>query len=159
MCIRDRSAPIPVLNRNQGNIASAHADLIRTRQELVQTTNNLLSQLAENFSRYETSRVVSTSYRTDIVPDQVRVYRGIYDRFLVDGQSVDFAQVVVSQQTLAQVVDGYVLSLTNEWTALVDMAQLLQVTDLQTMDGAAVSATPASGAKGNAAALPLPDAR
>ncbi|MFO0179385.1 MAG: TolC family protein, partial [Planctomyces sp.] len=139
------SAPIPVLNRNQGNIASAHADLIRTRQELVQTTNNLLSQLAENFSRYETSRVVSTSYRTDIVPDQVRVYRGIYDRFLVDGQSVDFAQVVVSQQTLAQVVDGYVLSLTNEWTALVDMAELLQVTDLQTMDGAAVSAVPASG--------------
>lgn len=87
------------------------------------------------------------------------VYRGIYDRFLVDGQSVDFAQVVVSQQTLAQVVDGYVLSLTNEWTALVDMAQLLQVTDLQTMDGAAVSAVPASGPKGNAAALPLPDAR
>jgi cobalt-zinc-cadmium efflux system outer membrane protein len=153
------SAPIPVLNRNQGNIASAHADLIRTRQELVQTTNNLLSQLADNFSRYETSRVVSTSYRTDIVPDQVRVYRGIYDRFLVDGQSVDFAQVVVSQQTLAQVVDGYVLSLTNEWTALVDMAQLLQVTDLQTMDGAAAPAMPASGPQENAAALPLPDPR
>jgi outer membrane protein, heavy metal efflux system len=153
------SAPIPVLNRNQGNIASAHADLIRTRQELVQTTNNLLSQLADNFSRYETSRVVSTSYRTDIVPDQVRVYRGIYDRFLVDGQSVDFAQVVVSQQTLAQVVDGYVLSLTNEWTALVDMAQLLQVTDLQTMDGAAAPSIPASGPQENAAALPLPDPR
>jgi len=149
------SAPVPVLNRNQGNIASAHADLIRTRQELVQTTNNLLSQLADNFSRYETSRVVSVSYRTDIVPDQVRVYRGIYDRFLVDGQSVDFAQVVVSQQTLAQVVDGYVLSLTNEWNALVDVAQLLQVSDLQTMDGAATPAVP----DGNAAALPLPDAR
>ena len=153
------SAPVPVLNRNQGNIASAHADLIRARQDMVQVNNNLLSQLADNFSRYETSRVVSISYRTDIVPDQVRVYRGIYDRFLVDGQSVDFAQVVVSQQTLAQVVDSYVLSLSNEWNSLVDVAQLLQVTDLQTMDGAAVSSSPPAAPPADSAALPLPDVR
>ena len=153
------SAPVPVLNRNQGNIASAHADLIRARQDMVQVNNNLLSQLADNFSRYETSRVVSISYRTDIVPDQVRVYRGIYDRFLVDGQSVDFAQVVVSQQTLAQVVDSYVVSLSNEWNSLVDVAQLLQVTDLQTMDGAAVSSSPPAAPPADSAALPLPDVR
>lgn len=153
------SAPVPVLNRNQGNIASAHADLIRARQDMVQVNNNLLSQLADNFSRYETSRVVSISYRTDIVPDQVRVYRGIYDRFLVDGQSVDFAQVVVSQQTLAQVVDSYVVSLSNEWNSLVDVAQLLQVTDLQTMDGAAVCSSPPAAPPADSAALPLPDVR
>ncbi len=153
------SAPVPVLNRNQGNIASAHADLIRARQDMVQVNNNLLSQLADNFSRYETSRVVSISYRTDIVPDQVRVYRGIYDRFLVDGQSVDFAQVVVSQQTLAQVVDSYVVSLSNEWNSLVDVAQLLQVTDLQTMDGAAVSSSLPAAPPADSAALPLPDVR
>jgi len=153
------SAPVPVLNRNQGNIASAHADLIRARQDMVQVNNNLLSQLADNFSRYETSRVVSISYRTDIVPDQVRVYRGIYDRFLVDGQSVDFAQVVVSQQTLAQVVDSYVLSLSNEWNSLVDVAQLLQVTDLQTMDVARARSSPPAAPPADSAALPLPDVR
>ena len=90
---------------------------------------------------------------------QVRVYRGIYDRFLVDGQSVDFAQVVVSQQTLAQVVDSYVVSLSNEWNSLVDVAQLLQVTDLQTMDGAAVSSSPPAAPPADSAALPLPDVR
>lgn len=132
------SAPVPVFDRNQGNITSAHAELVRARQDLTDTNNTLMSQLAENFNRYETSRTISESYRTDLVPDQVRVYRGVYDRFLIDGQSVDFAQVVVAQQTLGQVVTSYMQSLTDAWMATVDLAELLQVDDLLTMDGHAV---------------------
>lgn len=132
------SAPVPVFNRNQGNITSAHAELVRSRQDLTDTNNNLMSTLAETFNRYETSRTISESYRTDLVPDQVRVYRGVYDRFLIDGQSVDFAQVVVAQQTLGQVVTNYMQSLTDAWMATVDIAELLQVDDLLTMDGNAV---------------------
>ncbi len=60
------------------------------------------------------------------------------DRFLIDGQSVDFAQVVVAQQTLGQVVTNYMQSLTDAWMATVDLAELLQVDDLLTMDGHAV---------------------
>lgn len=129
------SAPVPVFDRNQGNITSAHAELVRARQDLTDTNNTLMSSLAENFNRYETSRTISESYRTDLVPDQVRVYRGVYDRFLIDGQSVDFAQVVVAQQTLGQVVTSYMQSLTDAWMATVDLAELLQVDDLLTMDG------------------------
>ncbi len=132
------SAPVPVFNRNQGNITSAHAELVRARQDLTDTNNTLMFSLAENFNRYETSRTISESYRTDLVPDQVRVYRGVYDRFLIDGQSVDFAQVVVAQQTLGQVVTNYMQSLTDAWMATVDLAELLQVDDLLTMDGHAV---------------------
>ncbi len=132
------SAPVPVFNRNQGNITSAHAELVRARQDLTDTNNTLMSSLADNFNRYETSRTISESYRTDLVPDQVRVYRGVYDRFLIDGQSVDFAQVVVAQQTLGQVVTNYMQSLTDAWMATVDLGELLQVDDLLTMDGHAV---------------------
>lgn len=133
------TTPVPVFNRNQGNITSAHAELIKARQDYADTTNRLMSQLAETFNRYETSRVISESYRKDLVPDQVRVYRGVYDRFLIDGQSVDFAQVVISQQTLGQVVSSYVASLQSEWLATVDLAETLQVDDLMTMDGSANS--------------------
>jgi cobalt-zinc-cadmium efflux system outer membrane protein len=149
------TTPVPVFNRNQGNITSAHAELIKARQDYADTTNRLMSQLAESFNRYETSRVISESYRKDLVPDQVRVYRGVYDRFLIDGQSVDFAQVVISQQTLGQVVSSYVGSLQSEWLATVDLAETLQVDDLMTMDGSAsseetmTSSLPAEG-------LPLP---
>jgi len=129
------SAPVPVFNRNQGNITSAHAELVRARQNLNDTNNTLMSKLAETYNRYATSRTISESYRTDLLPDQVRVYRGVYDRFLIDGESVDFAQVVLSQQTLAQIVTSYMQSLSESWMATVDLAELLQVNDLMTMDG------------------------
>ncbi len=131
------SGPVPVLNRNQGNIVSAHADLIRAEQDLTNTNNALMSSLADTYSRYSSSRTISESYRTDLLPDQVRVYRGVYDRFLIDGESIDFAQVVVAQQTLASVVSNYLQSLNDVWNATVDMAELLQVNDLMTMDGMA----------------------
>jgi cobalt-zinc-cadmium efflux system outer membrane protein len=133
------SAPVPAFNRNQGNITSAHAELVRARQNLTETNNTLMSQLAENYNRYATSRTISESYRTDLLPDQVRVYRGVYDRFLIDGESIDFAQVVVAQQTLTQVVTSYLQSLSDSWMATVDLAELLQVDDLMTMDGMAVA--------------------
>lgn len=135
------SAPVPVFNRNQGNIATAHAGLIRARQDLNDVNNTLMSQLAETYNQYATSRVISESYRTDVLPDQVRVYRGVYDRFLIDGQSIDFAQVIVAQQTLAQVISSYLQSLSDSWSATVDLAELLQVDDLMTMDGMAVTGT------------------
>ena len=133
------SAPVPAFNRNQGNITSAHAELVRARQNLNDTNNTLMSQLAENYNRYATSRTISESYRTDLLPDQVRVYRGVYDRFLIDGESIDFAQVVVAQQTLTQVVTSYLQSLSDSWMATVDLAELLQVDDLMTMDGMAMT--------------------
>jgi cobalt-zinc-cadmium efflux system outer membrane protein len=132
------SAPVPVFNRNQGNIASAHADLVRAEQNLNDTNNTLMSSLADTYSRFTSSRTISESYRTELLPDQVRVYRGVYDRFLIDGESIDFAQVVVAQQTLGTVVTSYLQSLNDVWTATVDLAELLQVDDLMTMDGVAI---------------------
>ena len=132
------SAPVPVFNRNQGKIASAHADLVRAEQNLNDTNNTLMSRLADTYSRFTSSRTISESYRTELLPDQVRVYRGVYDRFLIDGESIDFAQVVVAQQSLATVVTSYLQSLNDVWMATVDLAELLQVDDLMTMDGVAV---------------------
>lgn len=133
------SAPVPAFNRNQGNITTAHAELVRARQNLTEANNTLMSQLAENYNRYATSRTISESYRIELLPDQVRVYRGVYDRFLIDGESIDFAQVVVAQQTLTQVVTSYLQSLSDSWMATVDLAELLQVDDLMTMDGMATT--------------------
>lgn len=118
-------------------MAPAHAGLIRAQQNLIATSNGLMSSLGDTFSRYSSTRTISASYRTDLLPDQVRVYRGVYDRFRLDGQSIDFAQVVVAQQTLASVVSNYLQSLNDAWMATVDLAELLQINDLMTMDGIA----------------------
>ncbi|MCA9037709.1 MAG: TolC family protein [Planctomycetaceae bacterium] len=131
------SVPVPVFNKNQGNIATAHGQLVRANNDLSQTQNDLLSRLAEIHARRSSARVIVDSYRKDLLPDQVRVYRGVYERFRLDGGSIDFSQLVVAQQTLSQVVTSYLQALMEQWDATVDIAEIMQVDDMVTMDGLA----------------------
>ena len=133
--------PVPIFNRNEGNISAAHAELVRANQDWYAARNELTSSLAEAYNRYATNKVVADSYRSDILQDQVRVYRGVYQQFLAAGDSSDFAQVVVAQQTLAAAINQYLDSLRQEWQATVDLAELLQVEDLFTMEELVGSAT------------------
>lgn len=133
------SSEFPVFNRNQGNIRVAHAGLMRAKEEYAAVQNRLLSELAERYGRYETGRLVSASYRRDVVPDQVRAYRGVYNNFLIDGRTVDFTGVINAQQTLGNVVNDYISSLEAEWMSAVELAETLQVEDLMTMDGHATA--------------------
>jgi cobalt-zinc-cadmium efflux system outer membrane protein len=130
--------PLPVFNRNQGNISAANAELIRAQHNWVSTRNELTAQLAEAYARYATARELAATYRSDIVPSQVQTYRGIYTQFRAVGGNSDFAEVIVSQQTLAQVLGEYLNTLAGEWDSAVDVAELLQVDDMYTMDGIAM---------------------
>lgn len=136
------SVPVPVFNRNQGNISTAHAQLVRANQDLADVRNNLMAGLATANARLASSRVIASSYRSDLLPDQVRAYRGVYERFRVDGEDVDFSQLVVSQQSLGQVVSSYLTALSEQWSSTVDVAELLQIDDLVTMDGLGTTAVP-----------------
>ena len=135
--------PVPIYDRNEGNITSAHAKVTRAQQDLIDKRNSLQSTLAEIYCRYSSNVTIASSYRTEILQDQVRVYRGVYDRFREAGDSVDFAQVVVAQQTLSQAVVSYLDVLGEQWDATIDLAEILQVDDLFTMGvGAEVVAVP-----------------
>ncbi|MBL8814997.1 MAG: TolC family protein [Planctomyces sp.] len=132
------SVPVPVFDRNQGNISAAHAQLVRANQNLSETQNSLLGSLADIHARRSSSLVIVNSYRSDLLPDQVRVYRGVYDRFRAEGDGIDFSQVVVAQQTLAQVVTSYLNELQTQWDSTVELAALLQIDDFMTFDGLAL---------------------
>lgn len=122
--------PLPVFDRNQGNIAAARSELNRAQENLISQRNQLVAQLSEAYGRLATNSEIVMTYRSDILADQVRVYRGVYERFRGAGDSLEFSQVVVAQQTLSQVITSYLQAMTDQWTALVDVAELLQVDDL-----------------------------
>ena len=63
------SMPVPVFNRNQGNINHAHADIREAHQEVARTHLALRDSLAEAFLRYETARAQVETLRDDILPD------------------------------------------------------------------------------------------
>lgn len=113
-------ATIPLWDRNRGNILSAEAALCRARQECRRLRNELVGNLAEAFARYESNRALVEYHRTGIVPDQIRTYRGIYQRYEVAPESVTFGDLVSVQQSLAQVINTYVQALSDQWQATVD---------------------------------------
>ncbi|MEZ5944178.1 MAG: TolC family protein [Planctomycetaceae bacterium] len=135
------SLPVPLFNKNEGNISAAYADVVKANQTWFQTRNDLVATLAEAYNRYSTSRSIAASYRDGILKDQVNAYRGASDHFRAAGVASDFAEVVVAQQSLSAAISEYLQSLQDQWLATVDLAEVLQVDDFYAMESQVGSAT------------------
>src|SRR5262249_59320906 len=61
---------------------------------------------------------------------QVRAYRGVYERHDKEPDRVSFGDIINAQQILANTITTYVSVLGGAWTAAVDVAGLLQTSDL-----------------------------
>lgn len=121
---------VPVWNRNQGNRIAARADLIRSVQVVTDTQNQLIAKLAPMYGNYKSNRQLAQSFRAEALSDQVRAYRGIYQRYITDPSGISFSDVIVAQQTLGGVLNQYIDTLQSQWQSTVDMGELLQVEDL-----------------------------
>jgi cobalt-zinc-cadmium efflux system outer membrane protein len=134
------SVPVPVWDKNQGNILAGEAAVERTKEGAHRARSDLTNRLADAFERYENGRVLIAYYRDHILPDLVRVYRGMYERWQreVPGPAANppqFTDLVVAQQNLAQAVGTYITTLGGLWQAVVDVADPLQTMDLFGMMG------------------------
>ena len=121
---------VPVWNKNQGNRISARAELQRSIQVASDTENQLITKLAPAFGTYRANRELANSFRTEALSDQVRAYRGVYQRYLTEPSGVSFNDVIVAQQTVASVLNQYIDILQAQWQSTVDLGELLQVDDL-----------------------------
>src|SRR5262249_46569795 len=72
--------PIPIYDRNQGNIRAAQAQIASTTAALTATENDLLSRLADAMGRYEANQAVVANYRDKILPALAQAYRGLIRR-------------------------------------------------------------------------------
>jgi cobalt-zinc-cadmium efflux system outer membrane protein len=122
--------PIPIYDRNQGNIIQAQGVLMRAIEEPHRVRDDLTSRLAAAFEQYDNSRVLLELYRKQIIPDQVRAYQGVYERHNSQPANVSFGDVVNAQQTLLSVITTYVTTLGQAWSSVVGVADLLQTNDL-----------------------------
>jgi outer membrane protein, heavy metal efflux system len=121
--------PIPVWDRNRGNIVSAQAALIRAVEETHRVENALTTTLAMNYANYQSNLKALDYYRRYILPDQVRYYRGVFERRQVD-LSASPSDLVTAQAGLASTVQTYLGILNSLWTAVVSVADPLQTPDL-----------------------------
>ena len=134
------TVPIPVFDRNQGNIMQAEALLRSAEEEPHKARDDLYARLADAFGRYETNRVQIDYFRKNILPDQVRGYTGLLQRYqveparppgvMVGSPPPTILDVINAQQNLVTIIQSYLTALGATWTSVVDVANLLQTDDL-----------------------------
>ena len=132
--------PLPVFDRNQGNVASAQADLSRARQEVQRVELSLRRRLSATFADYLTSRRTVEVYRTRILADAHQAYELYLRRF--QQMAAAYPQVLIAQRTLFQARVAYVATRVNLWRTVVEIHGLLLV------DGLAAPAAPGEMAMG-----------
>ncbi|MBS0204764.1 MAG: TolC family protein [Planctomycetes bacterium] len=123
--------PVPIFDRNQGNILGAHGTLLKTAREASRVQNDLAARLADAVERYENARNQTELYRNNILPDQARAFRGLYERRQQQPDQVGFVDVVNAQQTLLASINIYISTLSQRWSALTDVGALLQIETLE----------------------------
>jgi len=113
------AAPIPVFNRNQGNISHAMADIREAIAESERVRLVLRDQLADTFRRYQAAR-----YQVERLHDEILADAKENLDLVTTGQKVgefNLFQVLVARQTFAQSQLAYVESLTELQKVAVEM--------------------------------------
>jgi cobalt-zinc-cadmium efflux system outer membrane protein len=121
--------PLPIWDQNKGAILAAEAALVRATEEPHRVQMTLTNSLATAYVNYKNNLDALEYYRRYILPDQVRAYRGVFERRAVD-PNVAFADIVTAQQALATSVSTYLGILGTLWSAAVSVVDLLQTEDL-----------------------------
>lgn len=125
--------PLPIWNRNRGNIMSAQGDLGQAAQQLARAQIELTERLANTFSQYETNRYQVQQLLNHILPDYARAFHGVYEQHQVDPDLMGFEGIIVAQQNIGDAVVQYIAALNQQWAAVADLSYLMQVETLEEM--------------------------
>lgn len=117
------SAPIPVWNRNQGNIRAAKAELGVAVQDVGRTENELAERVATANRAYAAAVKLAEQYRADILPKAEETYKLSLEAF--KGGQFEYLRVIQAQRAVAEARLEYVRALGEAWRAAADLSGLL----------------------------------
>jgi cobalt-zinc-cadmium efflux system outer membrane protein len=125
------SVPVPIFDRNQGNIQQMQGTLMRAVEEPHRVRAALTATLSDAFRRYDENRALLDLYRSDVLPMQVQAFRAAVKRhYGGDIGGVAYNDLISAEQNLVSVIGNYLTILGAQWQAVVDTASLLQTDDL-----------------------------
>jgi cobalt-zinc-cadmium efflux system outer membrane protein len=117
------NVPLPLFNRNQGNIQAARAELARAVQEVDRVQNDVVRRLAAAFGEYDAARERAERYRTSILPNARKAYRLALEAFR--GGQFEYLRVIQAQRAAAEADLEYVRLLGEAWRAAGEISGLL----------------------------------
>ena len=119
------SLPLPLWNRNGGNIASAHANVNRAHADVEQVQNAIARQMADAAGRYRVADQQVKRYELKIVPKAREGVKIIQEGF-AQGQ-FDFLRLLQAQRALVESNLGFIDALEARWAAASEMAGISQI--------------------------------
>lgn len=101
--------PLPIFNRNQGNILKAQAELIAAENEVRRLELALQDRLAAAFERYDNARYRAAKYTSDLLPNAKASLELV--RIALEYEEFDYLTLLNAQRTYTQVSLAYLESL------------------------------------------------
>ncbi|WP_439625540.1 TolC family protein [Gemmata sp.] len=117
------SMPLPVWNRNQGNIREAKAELARAALNVTQVENELADRVATAFQTYAAARERAERYRTELIPRAEETFKLSLDAF--KGGQFEYLRVIEAQRTMAELRLERNRALSEAWKAAAELSGLL----------------------------------
>ncbi len=115
--------PVPIWNKNQGNILAAQAKVNEAVHQVASVENQLVDQLAEAFSSYSAARERTERYKTSILPKAEQAYE--MSRKAYQGGQFEYLRVLQAQRAVAEANLELIRSLGEMWDAASLIAGLM----------------------------------
>ena len=116
------SVPVPVFNRNQGNIQTAGAEFGKARYEVSRVQNELAGRLAGAHGQFTAAKQRADRYRTSLLPNATKSYE--LSLLAFKGGQFEFLRVIQAQRTVAEARLEYIRVLGDAWRAASEIAGL-----------------------------------
>lgn len=117
------SIPLPVFDRNQGNLLESLRRTDKARDELLAAEVNLNMELGQAHGRLSIARLEAELVKTEILPGAQRNYEATTKGFELGKFS--FLEVLDAQRTFFQAKSQYLRSLADTYRAATDIDRLL----------------------------------
>ncbi|MDY3561809.1 TolC family protein [Gemmata sp. JC673] len=117
------SLPVPLWNRNQGNIRAARAELGMAIQNVGQTENELAARVAAAYQAYAAARERAEAYRKELIPRAEETYQLSLTAF--KGGQFEYLRVIQAQRAVAEARLEYNRSIGEAWKSAAELSGLL----------------------------------
>jgi len=125
MAILQVEIPVPVWNRNEGNICAAQAAVARSQQAVARTQLQIARELADAVGRFQQAQQQVERYRDRIVP---KAREGVeIVRSGIAGGQLELARLLQAQRALIDSSLMYLTALEARWKAAADIAGMVQL--------------------------------
>ena len=115
--------PIPLWDKNQGNIAAARAQVCEARNQVGRVENDLVSRLATAYSTYAAARERVLRYKTAILPRAQKTHELSLTAY--QGGQFEYLRVLQSQRAVVEANLELVRAQGEMWRAASEIAGLM----------------------------------